>query len=110
MWLILAVYYWLLLWACGIVLPLEAGLVLMVVAAFGAAVPAAPGFVGTFQYAIILGLSLFSIPKGEALGFSIIAHLAQLLPVIGVGLITLMRSGLPLWPARLLPAKEDHVG
>ncbi len=110
MWLILAVYYWLLLWACGIVLPLEAGLVLMVIAAFGAAVPAAPGFVGTFQYAIILGLSLFSIPKGEALGFSIIAHLAQLLPVIGVGLITLMRSGLPLWPARLLPAKEDHVG
>ncbi len=110
MWLVLAVYYWLLLWACGIVLPLEAGLVLMVVAAFGAAIPAAPGFVGTFQYAIILGLSLFSIPKGEALGFSIIAHLAQLLPVIGVGLITLMRSGLPLWPARLLPAKEDHVG
>ncbi len=109
MWLILAVYYWLLLWACGIVLPLEAGLVLMLVAAFGVALPAAPGFVGTFQYAIILGLSLFSIPKEEALGFSIIAHLAQLLPVIVAGLITLVRSGLPLWPARLLPTKEDHA-
>lgn len=110
MWLILAVYYWLLLWACGIVLPLEAGLVLMLAAAFGVAVPAAPGFVGTFQYAIILALSLFSIPKEEALGFSIIAHLSQLLPVIVVGLIALLRSGLPLWPARLLPAKGDRVG
>lgn len=109
MWLSLAVYYWLMLWACGIVLPLEAGLVLMLVAAFGVALPAAPGFVGTFQYAIILGLSLFSIPKEEALGFSIIAHLAQLIPVIVAGLITLARSGLPLWPARLLPTKEDHA-
>jgi uncharacterized protein (TIRG00374 family) len=109
MWLSVAVYYWLLLWACGIVLPLEAGLVLMLVTAFGVALPAAPGFVGTFQYATILGLSLFSIPKEEALGFSIIAHLAQLIPVIVAGLITLARSGLPLWPARLLPTKEDYA-
>lgn len=76
MWLVVAGYYWLLLWACGIDLPLEAGLVVMLVVAFGVALPAAPGFVGTFQYAVILGLSLFSISKEEALSFSIIAHLA----------------------------------
>ena len=105
-WLSMAMYYWLMLWACGFSLPLEAGLVVMLVVAFGVALPAAPGFVGTFQYAIILGLSLFSIPKEEALGFSIVAHIAQLLPVILVGFIALIRSGLPLWPSRLLPAQE----
>ena len=105
-WLCMALYYWLLLWACGFRLPLEAGLVVMLVVAFGVALPAAPGFIGTFQYATILALSLFSIPKEEALGFSLVAHIAQLLPVIVAGLIALVRSGLPLWPSRLLPAQE----
>lgn len=105
-WLCMALYYWLMLWACGFSLPLEAGLVVMLVIAFGVALPAAPGFVGTFQYATILALSLFSVSKEEALGFSIVAHTAQLLPVIVVGFIALVRSGLPLWPSRLLPAQE----
>ena len=106
MWLSVAGYYWLLLRACGMDLPLEAGLVMMLVVAVGVMLPAAPGFIGTFQYAVILALSLFSVPREEALSFSIIAHLAQLLPVILAGFIALLGSGLPLWPTRLLPAKN----
>lgn len=100
-WFTLVAYYWMLLRACGFTLPFEAALLVTIFTVFAAAVPAAPGFVGTFQYAVVLALSFFSVPKSEALGFSIIAHLAQLVPVIVAGLVALVRARLPLWPSRL---------
>ncbi len=102
-WFMLVGYYWVLLHACGFSLPFSAALLVTVFTVFAAALPAAPGFVGTYQYAVILALSFFSVPKEEALGFSIIAHLAQLLPVIVAGLIALVRARLPLWPSSLVP-------
>ncbi|MBI3246242.1 MAG: flippase-like domain-containing protein [Deltaproteobacteria bacterium] len=101
-WFALVGYYWILLRACGFALPFSAALLVMVFTVIAAAVPAAPGFVGTFQYAVVLALSFFSVTKAEALGFSIVAHLAQLIPVIIAGLIALVRARLPLWPSRLV--------
>jgi uncharacterized membrane protein YbhN (UPF0104 family) len=113
-WLTLALYYWVLLRGCGFVLPVQAALMVTVVTALGVALPAAPGFVGTFQYATILALSFFSIPKEEALAFSLVAHVLQLVPVIVAGLIALARSGLPLWPAHLIGTRKgtpkDEMG
>lgn len=106
LWFALVGYYWVLLRACGFSLPFEAALLVTIFTVFAAAVPAAPGFVGTFQYAVVLALSFFSVPKEEALGFSIIAHLAQLVPVIIAGLFALMRARLPLWPSQLVPAER----
>jgi uncharacterized membrane protein YbhN (UPF0104 family) len=106
-WFMLVGYYWVLLHACGFSLPFTAALLVTVFTVFAAAVPAAPGFVGTYQYAVILALSFFSVPKAEALGFSIIAHLAQLIPVIIGGLIALVRARLPLWPSALVPDKVE---
>jgi uncharacterized membrane protein YbhN (UPF0104 family) len=81
---------------------------LTVLTVLAAALPAAPGFLGTFQYATILALSFFSIPKEEALGFSIVAHVGQLLPVIIAGVIELMRARLPLWPGRVVTAEPSR--
>ena len=106
-WFMLVGYYWVLLRACGFALPFSAALLVTVFTVFAAAVPAAPGFVGTYQYAVVLALSFFSVPKAEALGFSIIAHLAQLVPVIIAGLIALMRARLPLWPSGLVPTNVE---
>jgi hypothetical protein len=105
-WFALVGYYWLLLRACGFSLPFDAALLVTVFTVFAAAVPAAPGFVGTFQYAVVLALSFFEVPKAEALGFSIVAHLAQLGPVILAGVIALVRARLPLWPSRLVSAED----
>jgi uncharacterized membrane protein YbhN (UPF0104 family) len=107
-WFALVGYYWLLLHACGFALSFDAALLVTVFTVFAAAVPAAPGFVGTFQYAVVLALSFFDIPKAEALGFSIVAHLAQLGPVILAGVIALVRARLPLWPSRLVPVEDVH--
>jgi len=109
-WLMLVAFYWVLLWGCGFALPLQAALMVTVLTVFAAAVPAAPGYVGTFQYAVVVALSFFSVSKEEALGFSIIAHLTQLLPVIIAGLVALVRERLPLWPARLMPAETETPG
>lgn len=106
-WFAFVGYYWVLLRACGFSLPFEAALLVTVFTIFAAAVPAAPGFVGTFQYAVVLALRFFAVPKGEALGFSIIAHLMQLVPVTIAGLIALMRARLSLWPSRLVPVKDE---
>ena len=77
-----------------------------VLTVFAAALPAAPGYVGTFQYATVLALSFFSIPKEEALGFSIVAHVGQLLPVIIAGFVELLRTRLPLWPGRVVTEEQ----
>ncbi len=108
-WFALVGYYWVLLRACGFSLPFEAALLVTIFTVFAAALPAAPGFVGTFQYATVLALSFFSVPKAEALGFSIIAHLAQLAPVTLAGLIALVRARLPLWPSSFEPIEKAPI-
>jgi glycosyltransferase 2 family protein len=105
-WISLATFYWILLRACGFVLPVTATLMVTVLTVFAAALPAAPGYLGTFQYAMVVALSFFAIPKEEALGFSIVAHVAQLLPVIIAGVVELVRTRLPLWPARDVLAEQ----
>ena len=106
-WFALVGYYWILLRACGFSLPFAAALLVTVCTVLAAALPAAPGYLGTFQYAVVLALSFFAVPKEEALGFSIVAHLAQLIPVILAGLIALVRVRLPLWPSRFLAAEQE---
>lgn len=105
-WASLVTFYWILLRACGFSLPVTASLMVTVLTVFAAALPAAPGYVGTFQYATVLALSFFSIPKEEALGFSIVAHVGQLLPVIIAGFVELLRTRLPLWPVRVIMKKQ----
>ncbi|MGE0821248.1 MAG: lysylphosphatidylglycerol synthase transmembrane domain-containing protein [Candidatus Binatia bacterium] len=100
-WLMLVGYYWVLLHGCGFTLPLQAAFVVTILTVFASAIPAAPGYLGTFQVAMVLALQFFAIPKEEALSFSLIAHLAQLLPIVSAGLIALTRARLPLWPSQL---------
>ena len=100
-WLALGGYYWVLLYFCGFTLPIQATFVVLIFTVFAAAIPAAPGFLGTYQVAMTLALQLYNIPKDEAVGFSLIAHAMQYVPVVVVGLIELMRTRLPLWPSRV---------
>jgi glycosyltransferase 2 family protein len=105
-WVALGTFYWIVLRACGFSLPVTAALMVTVMTIFAAALPAAPGYLGTFQYASVLALSFFSVPKEEALGFSIVAHAGQLLPVVIAGFIELFRVRLPFWPARITTADQ----
>ena len=107
-WLTLTGFYWVLLRACGFTLPLQAAFVVMILTVFASAIPAAPGYLGTFQVAMELALGFFSVPKEEALGFSLVAHMTQIFPVVIVGLIELFRARLPLWPSQLRKVAPEH--
>lgn len=62
----------------------------------GAMVPAAPGYVGTFDAAALLSLRLFGADPGPAGGFVLVLHLALLGPVTLLGFYYLWRTNLSL--------------
>ncbi|MCL2669507.1 MAG: flippase-like domain-containing protein [Syntrophaceae bacterium] len=72
-------------------LPAAVPFVVMLILIVGIAIPTAPGFIGNWHYFCILALSLFGIPKVEALPFAIVYHF------LNIGVIVLL--GLAFLPA-----------
>jgi glycosyltransferase 2 family protein len=91
----------LLIWAAGALviyilfsafdlqLSLIAAFAVMVVVIAGTTIPTAPGFVGSFHFFYILGLSLFGIPKTDAFIYAILYHFLSIGMAVGLGLIFL---------------------
>ena len=88
-WLVDVLAIYLLFLAFGFQLPVVAAFVLMIILIIGIAIPTAPGFIGNWHYFCILGLSIFGIPKTDALTFAIIYHFLSIGIVIVLGLIFL---------------------
>jgi len=70
-------------------LPLTAAYAVLVITALGVTLPAAPGFVGNYHYSCVLALTLFGIPKTDALTFAILLHFIQIVVTILLGLLFL---------------------
>ena len=68
----------------------------LAILSIGLMLPSAPGFVGTFQFFIVAGLSLFAVTESLALSFSIALHAAFFISETAVGLICLWRANLSL--------------
>jgi hypothetical protein len=62
----------------------------VVLASLAAAIPAAPGYVGTFDAAMLVGLHAAGIEGGDAVGVLVLARFAFFVPVTIAGLITLL--------------------
>jgi len=75
--------------------PLDA-LVVVVLANFFALIPAAPGYVGTFDAAVLFALRHFGIAGGAAVGFALLFRFIVFVPVTVAGLVlmTLRYGGL----------------
>jgi uncharacterized protein (TIRG00374 family) len=82
--------------AMGMHLPFLATICLIVLISLGSMIPSAPAYIGTTQYACILGLGLFGVGKSEALAFSILYHATQFFPVTLLGFVFLWKSRLGL--------------
>lgn len=66
------------------------GVVIIVLASLAAALPAAPGFAGTFDAAMILGLKAIGITGGAASGMIILSRFMYFVPATVAGLIVLI--------------------
>lgn len=88
-WLINGAAIYFMFLAFSFSLPIVAAFVLMIILMVGIAIPAAPGFVGNWHYFCVLGLTLFGIPKSDALTFAVLYHFLSIGIVIFLGLIFL---------------------
>jgi len=81
--------FYLLFLACGFDLSVAAAVVVLVILIIGIAIPTAPGFIGNWHYACILGLGLFGISKTDALTYAVVSHFLSLMVAVIPGLIFL---------------------
>ncbi|MCK4775267.1 MAG: flippase-like domain-containing protein, partial [Candidatus Krumholzibacteria bacterium] len=88
----LGVYYCLI--AINMQLPFLASVVLIVVISLGSMIPSAPAYLGTMQYACIIGLAIFSVDKSQALAYSTLYHATQFFPITLAGLYYAWRSSI----------------
>jgi uncharacterized protein (TIRG00374 family) len=89
-WLLFAFSIWTALHAAHLDLPLTAAWTVVAFLGLGVSLPSSPGFVGVVQAATVLALALFSVPRMDALSFSLLFHASQLIPVTAVGLLYLL--------------------
>lgn len=84
---------WLILRSFHIDVPIQAGYLLTAVLNLGMAVPSSPGYVGIFEYLMVLTLALFHIGHTPALAAALALHAFSFVPVTVVGLIYLAHAG-----------------
>jgi uncharacterized membrane protein YbhN (UPF0104 family) len=99
------------LWLVGSSLNLGFGVLegtfLTVLTSFFLLVPAAPGYIGTFDGALVVGLHAIGIKGGQALAFVLLTRFVLFVPVTVAGLILMVvRYGGLRW----LPARRNRDG
>jgi uncharacterized protein (TIRG00374 family) len=75
---------------------LDASIVMMVFVSLSIMIPSSPGHFGTFQFAAILALGLFGIPKTEALAISLLVQVPIYLLNVMMGVASLFWEGVSL--------------
>jgi len=92
-WFFHGLYFFLIFEALHFELSFWAALIIQMVIGLGVILPAAPGYVGNFEYFTVLGLALFGIAQEAAFAYSLLAHICQFIPVTAVGLFFVLRNG-----------------
>ncbi len=77
-------------------LPFVGALLAQVILTAAVAVPQAPGFIGVFSVAAMVGVQLFGVPKGDAAAFATMLWAINVIPITVVGLGVLWWEGLSL--------------
>jgi len=77
-------------------LPLVAAYTVLVITALGVTLPTAPGFVGNYHFSCVVALTLFGVPKTDALTFSILLHFILVTVTLLLGLVFLPLIKVPL--------------
>ncbi len=68
----------------------------MIIVCFFIALPSAPGYWGLWEAGGIFAMALFGISKKDALGYTLINHFIQTLPVIITGLVSAALTGITI--------------
>lgn len=91
-----AMAFLLLAWAVGIPLTLSQAFLVMGLIAIATALPAAPGYLGTYEAAGVIALSLFGTGKAEALAYALVSHAWFIATWLVFGLLSAVSLPLPM--------------
>jgi hypothetical protein len=105
-WLIPAAAAWTGLRAVHLDLPWLAGWVVLAFVGLGVSIPSAPGYVGVFHAAAVLATRIFGVSDTDGLGYGIVLHAGQFIPVTVLGWIYLLREHMTLGEATRVSAPE----
>ncbi|MEZ4597622.1 MAG: lysylphosphatidylglycerol synthase transmembrane domain-containing protein [Chloroflexota bacterium] len=103
-WALDALVFWLVAQAIGATLSFPQAVLIGAVTVLVTAIPAAPGYVGTYELAATGAATALGIPGAEALGVALLAHVLTTLPLAIGGCLALVTTGarlvLPSTPQR----------
>lgn len=73
-------------------LPVWSAVVVIIINYLALMVPITPGNIGSFQLAVVAGLNIFSVPKTEAVLFSVLLYLVDMIPMIALASFFLFKE------------------
>jgi glycosyltransferase 2 family protein len=77
-------------------LPFLAAVVVLIVINLGVSLPNAPANIGSYQFFCVVGLNVFQVEKTTATAFSFFAFFGLTVPIVLLGFVALLRSGMSL--------------
>ncbi len=93
-WLLETVKYWFVMHAFNFTVSFFALMLLNGIANLATTIPAAPGYIGTWEAVTKGVLMAFGVAGGEALGYAIVLHVALWLPITLLGAFYMTREGI----------------
>jgi len=109
MWFLPILSSYVMMRAFDLQLPFGAAVVVFIFIGFGTALPNVPGMIGPYQYACILALDLFGVPKSEALAYGLVLNAVQFLSIVGQGLVAWPLAGISVADLRQATANEEGL-
>lgn len=96
-WLLEGVIFWLVGRALDVDVGLVGAIFLVALTSFFSLIPAAPGYVGTFDAALVFALSALDVGGGDALAFVVLVRFVLFVPITlaGLGLVIARYGGMP---------------
>lgn len=107
-WALDAFVFWLVAQAIDVPLSLAAAVLIAGVTVLATAVPAAPGYIGTYELAATTTAAVVGVPGAEALAVTVLAHVLTTVPLALGGALALGISG-ARWPRRAGGARWTEV-
>jgi glycosyltransferase 2 family protein len=105
-WILPAFVAWTSLRAANLDLPWVAGWTVLAFVGLSISIPSAPGYIGVFHFAAAKAVEVFGVTGAPALGFALVFHAAQFVPITVVGWFYLLRENLSLGEAARSQAHE----
>ncbi len=99
-WLVHALALWIGFKAVGLDAPFSAALFLQGALGLAVSVPSSPGFVGVFEAAAVVGLSVYGVSESLAFSWAIAFHLLTFIPITVFGVMYLARLGVGITDIR----------